>query len=176
MVLLLFIFRKEERMYKMQSLIQYVIVSCLTPALSCDSVMEVVDSRDVLITDTQYYTTDEDRWCWASLFQKQAKTWYKSKKTNGPLSMGKAWVWTHKHSPIPQHPLPHQTTAIHKMEWSFGVFLKGYSGSQCLISDFLFSYFSPEFLKQCRGLASWIFQDPVLPNGNLLKGTKRKYC
>ena len=74
-MVLLFIFRKEEKMYKMQSLIQYVIVGCLTPALSYDSVMEMRDSRDVLetITDTQY-TTDGDRWCWASLFQKQAKT------------------------------------------------------------------------------------------------------
>jgi hypothetical protein len=50
-MVLLFIFRKEEKMYKMQSLIQYVIIGCLTPALSCDSMMEMVDSRHVLEMD-----------------------------------------------------------------------------------------------------------------------------
>lgn len=63
-MVLLFIFRKEEKVYKMQSLIQYVIVGCLTPALSCDSGKEMMDSRDVLETDhghTIHHSKLEDR-------------------------------------------------------------------------------------------------------------------
>lgn len=64
-----------------------------------------------------------------------------SKKTNGPLSMGKhRYVPTKSIPPISQHPLPIQTTALQDTEWSFGVFLQEYSGSQCLISDFLFIF------------------------------------
>lgn len=65
MLLLLFIFRKEEKVYTMQSLIRYAIVGCLlTPALSCYSVMEMMDSRDVLETDhrhTIHHSKLEDR-------------------------------------------------------------------------------------------------------------------
>lgn len=85
----------------MQSLIQYVIVGCLTPALSYDSVMEMRDSRDVLetITDTQY-TTDGDRWCWASLFQKQAKT---LKKARDPMDLCPCGVMGMSPQALPTH-------------------------------------------------------------------------
>lgn len=144
-VLLLFIFRKKEKIYKMQSFIQYGTVSCLTPALPCDSVMETTWTSGMcwrLIMGTK--KTSQETWGQMMLGQpvpKASQDMVGSKKINGPLSIGEAQVCAnHEHSPIPQYLIPHQTTALQEMEWSFGVFLQGYSCSQGLIPDFLFIF------------------------------------
>lgn len=102
-----------------------------------------MDIRDVLETDHGHKenTTRDLRTDDAGPACSQSKPRHGRKQENGPLSMGEAQVCAnHEHSPIPQYLLPHQTTALQEMEWSFGVFLQGYSCSQGLIPDFLFIF------------------------------------
>jgi hypothetical protein len=180
-VLLLFIFRKRENLQDAKShTIHYHwwLFLHATQAISYKPVLKRTWRAGMCWrpswTHRIYHRGLEDRWCWASLFQKNPRHGGNQRS----LSVGEAWVCALPHAlpptatTVPTAPSDHSN--YRKCNGPLVFFCRDI---QTPTVSFLssFSCLSPKFLKQYRCLTSWIFQHPALPNGNMLKRTKRRY-